>query len=148
MSDRPRVRVAALIIRDDSLLLVRHEKDGQTYWLLPGGGVDYGESLAAALVREVAEETGFRVRVGRLLFVSDSIPPDLHRHMIQATFEAEIEGGAIRLGDDPRLAECVFVQFADLPNIVLYPNMKHALMSWVDDGVGVPASYLGNLWES
>lgn len=51
----PRVRVAAIIEQDGSVLMVRHEKGADTYWLLPGGGVDFGESLVTALERELRE---------------------------------------------------------------------------------------------
>ena len=40
-----RVRVAVLIRKGDQVLLVEHQKNGHKYWLLPGGGVEYGESL-------------------------------------------------------------------------------------------------------
>lgn len=148
MNSSPRVRVAAVLVRDGALLLVRHLKDDQTYWLLPGGGVDYGERLDEALVREVLEETGLTIRVDRVLFLSDSIPADRHRHMIQVTFSAEIVGGKVVLGNDPRVVECKFVNFSELSSITLYPNMKDALMEWVDHDVGASAPYLGNLWES
>ena len=148
MNGQPRVRVAAAIVQDGSLLLVRHQKDGQTYWLLPGGGVDYGERLDEALIREVHEETGLTIRVDRVLFLSDSIPPDRHRHMVQVTFAAEVTGGTMVLGNDPRLAECRFVPFADLPTIILYPNMKDALITLVARDVGASVPYLGNLWEN
>ena len=50
----PRIRVSAILRRDSRLLLVRHEKQGREYWLLPGGGVGGGETLVAALKRELA----------------------------------------------------------------------------------------------
>ena len=51
----PRIRVSALLEWRDRILLCRHEKPGKEYWLLPGGGVDAGESLTDALHRELAE---------------------------------------------------------------------------------------------
>ena len=54
----PRVRVAALIRWQERVLLCRQEKPGKEYWLLPGGGVDGGETLDEALRRELGEELG------------------------------------------------------------------------------------------
>ena len=55
MSD-PRIRVSALLQRGGKILLCRHEKAGREHWLLPGGGVNGGETLVSALRRELAEE--------------------------------------------------------------------------------------------
>ncbi|MFA6239725.1 MAG: NUDIX domain-containing protein, partial [Candidatus Hydrogenedentales bacterium] len=64
VSERPpRVRVAAIIVEDGKLLMVRHVKGQESYWLLPGGGVDYGESLVEALERELVEEASVGIRV-------------------------------------------------------------------------------------
>ena len=49
---RPRVRVAGILIEDDRILLIEHTKNDKKYWLVPGGGVDWGESAAEALARE------------------------------------------------------------------------------------------------
>lgn len=57
---------------DDRLLLVKHkDADGQPYdtWALPGGGIDEGEGITAALTREMIEETGITPQIDRLLFV-------------------------------------------------------------------------------
>ena len=45
---RPRVRVAGILIEDDRILLIEHTKNNRKYWLVPGGGVDWGESAAEA----------------------------------------------------------------------------------------------------
>ena len=59
--------VSALVFRDGELLLMRRSDNG--HWSLPGGFVEMGESVAAAARREVAEETGFQVELGRLVGV-------------------------------------------------------------------------------
>ena len=58
MGAEPRIRVSAILRWHDRVLLCRHEKPGKEYWLLPGGGVNSGESLVDALHRELGEEIG------------------------------------------------------------------------------------------
>lgn len=55
-----REAVRAVIIKDDKIALVKSEKEG--YYKFPGGGIELGESHKEALVREVREETGLRVK--------------------------------------------------------------------------------------
>lgn len=67
------LRLAAYAVcrRQDRVLLARWvSADGaRRHWTLPAGGVEHGEDPSDAVVREVAEETGYRVRVERLLGV-------------------------------------------------------------------------------
>jgi ADP-ribose pyrophosphatase YjhB (NUDIX family) len=65
----PKVDVRALVRREGRVLLVREVADGR--WSLPGGWADVGSSPAAMVEREVAEESGFRVRARRLLALWD-----------------------------------------------------------------------------
>jgi 8-oxo-dGTP diphosphatase len=64
-----RPSVYAVIVQGDSVLLVPQRGRGYD---LPGGGVEFGESLNEAVAREVAEETGFDISVGALLGVRES----------------------------------------------------------------------------
>ena len=65
----------AVIIRDNALLVNRgtNARDGATYFALPGGHVDPGESCVQALQREIQEELEATIEVGALVFVAESV---------------------------------------------------------------------------
>ena len=67
-----RIRVAGILCEKEKILLVSHKKKDNIYWLLPGGGVDYGESLDEALKREFSEELNIDIDVHDLILVNDS----------------------------------------------------------------------------
>ena len=61
---RPQLAVSAVIFRDGKVLLVRRARlPGKGFYSLPGGRVEFGESLHAALAREVDEETGLKIDI-------------------------------------------------------------------------------------
>jgi len=68
-----RIGAYAVVLRDGSLLLTRISEHGYPagWWALPGGGIDQGEAPAAALIRELHEETGLTPNVVRLIDVHD-----------------------------------------------------------------------------
>lgn len=101
---RVRVRACGICIRDERILMVRHQLYGadEPFWSPPGGGVQLGEPTTLALVREIAEETGLKAEVGRLLFVNEHI--QLPLHAIELFFEVLQFQGDITTGIDPELA--------------------------------------------
>ena len=87
--------------RRGRLLLVR--RGGPPFkgkWALPGGFCDVGETTQECCAREVAEETGVRVRVGRLLGVYSDPKRDPRGHTVSVLYEARPVRGAARGGDD------------------------------------------------
>lgn len=64
-----RNRAAAIILRNRTLLVMRRQKPGRDYYILPGGGVKLDETFPEACIREVKEETGFDVLGLRLVYI-------------------------------------------------------------------------------
>jgi len=146
-SERPRVRVAALIVLDGRVVLVRHRAGSSTYHLLPGGGVDYRETLEHAVIREVLEETGLEVSLGPLLFASDTIDPGGSRHVINLTFVATVVGGDITDSPEDERVEAVdLVAPSALSALDLRPPMADAIQS-VLRGEFTESGYLGSLFS-
>lgn len=65
------MRAQVVLLQDDRILLARHKCGDRSYWVLPGGAVEEGETPEEAAVRELREETALEIRVERLLFVDE-----------------------------------------------------------------------------
>ncbi|MGI4792135.1 MAG: NUDIX domain-containing protein [Janthinobacterium lividum] len=103
----PRPRACGALIHNDTILLVRHVEPTRSYWTLPGGGLEAGETPAEAAVREVMEETGVAVEAVRLLWEGSYG----HGHrtspeycFLVAPAEKDEERQSISLGHDPEEA--------------------------------------------
>jgi 8-oxo-dGTP diphosphatase len=144
-----RIRVGVLIWRDGEVLLVRHEKGGRSYWLVPGGGVDAGETMVAAGARELLEETGYSVDVGRLLIVCEAIDPKpAGRHIVNAVYAATIRGGTLTVGvDDKSLRDARWHPLEALETLEMYPPIGAELLACCrEEGTGA-VRVLGNTWR-
>jgi ADP-ribose pyrophosphatase YjhB (NUDIX family) len=145
-----RIRVGGVYVKDDCLLLVRHQKEGRSYWLLPGGGVESGETMPQALEREALEECGVVTRTKQLLFVSEAISASDGRHLVNMTFFGEIlEGEPYLCEPDGRIVEVAYVDKAKLrDSFTLFPDFINPLLAVWDSGFSLPPQYLGNLWRN
>ena len=115
--ERPVVGVGAVIVDDGKVVLIRRRYEplkGQ--WSLPGGGVEIGETLEAAVVREMLEETGLQVAVGPVVEVFDRIMRDeqerVRYHYVLVDYLCWPVAGELRAGSDVDAA--ILVEPADL----------------------------------
>ena len=121
--DAPRAGVGAVVLEGDRVVLVRRgAPPSQGKWSIPGGLVDLGERLEEAVIREVEEECGLRVRLLGLCGVLDRIvlaerpgraaAATVRYHYVLIDYVAVPTGGDLRAGSDA--AEAHWVPIAEL----------------------------------
>ena len=98
----PQLAVSAVIVRDGKVLLVRRARSpGKGFYSLPGGRVEFGESLHAALHREVDEETGLRIEIEGLAGWREVLPAaGGGGHYLIMSFAARWHSGEPVLNDE------------------------------------------------
>jgi len=132
--EAPLVAVAAAVLDDDRLLLVRRAGEpGRGKWSIPGGVVRLGERLREAVVREVLEETGLLVEVLDLLDVVEVIKRDeegrVKFHYVIVDYVARPLSGQLRAASDALEARWVKLDKAlslDITNALRRLLEKHA----------------------
>jgi ADP-ribose pyrophosphatase YjhB (NUDIX family) len=139
---RIELRVAGLLARDGRVLLVNHVKHRRSYWVLPGGHVEKGESLAEAVVREMDEELALAVRVGPLVLIHDFITEA--RHVVNHVFLVSCADAAMKLTPSKTLKDARWVSLEELDAIDLLPPIAGQVRSIVANPPGETV-YLGRM---
>jgi len=138
-----RISTDVLIVEDDEVLLVKHSDGEDSWWSPPGGGLEDGESLQDAAIREVKEEAGIDVELGDIVYLRQfSFGGDTNN--LTVCFKGEKVGGeesvrrARELGEDEVRDGAWFSQ-EDLQGVKTYPDMLHDQF-WEDVGDGFPVT--------
>jgi 8-oxo-dGTP diphosphatase len=124
------VRCVGAVVRDAGgrLLVVRRGRPPEAgRWSLPGGRVEPGESDAAAVARELREETGLLVTVGDLVGRVERAGPHGQVYDIH-DYAAEVAGGRLNAGDDA--ADVRWVTAAELRALPTSSGLVEALADW------------------
>jgi mutator protein MutT len=97
----PKIRATGVLVEDGCILLLEQgvKDSGGREWSLPGGTLEVGETLEECVIREIKEETGLTVVVGKLLYVCDRIAPK--RHAVHVTFAVKRLSGELKAGTEP-----------------------------------------------
>ena len=146
----PRIRVSAILLWRGRVLLCRQEKPGKQYWLLPGGGVEAGETLTEALRRELREELAIEASgqfEGPVAIVESISPRDTYatKHVVHMIFATDLSHRSLEDVEtkDASVRGARLFSVEELQEIVVHPPIKRFLARWQP---GDPAVYLGSLW--
>lgn len=133
-SHQLRVRVSGICEIDSKIVMVHHKGIGPkgSFWAPPGGGLEYGEPVKAALIREFKEETGLDVEVEDFLFVNEFLSPPLHA--IELFFRVRPLSRQVTTGTDPEFNEnnqiITNIQLLSFKEIKNYPpDEVHSLFN-------------------
>ena len=137
-----RIRCTALIIENNSVLLVEYDDNG-IHYNLPGGGLEPGETIIEGVAREVFEETTAEVEVGPLALIYE-FPPHKQsgdydedaKHGLHLIFECTLKNGSIpKLPEypDPNQTAVKWIPIEELDSILLLPNIKQQIKDYINN---------------
>jgi len=128
--NRLRIRVCGLCWDQDKLLVANHRMHTtENFWAPVGGGVEFGESVLTALVREFKEEANITIQPGNFLFGCEYLKAPFHA--IELFFDVAYKSGNIALGGDPEspqnqiLKDLRYLDFMEL--MALDPDERHGI---------------------
>lgn len=111
---KPSVTADAIITRDHEMVLIKRGKEPfKGSYALPGGFLNYGETLEKCVVREALEETGLRTEIRELVGVYSAPDRDPRGHFVTAVYHLRPVGGALKAGDDAK--EAAWFHLDNLP---------------------------------
>ena len=125
--DQPVVGIGAVIVGDGKIALIkRGNEPSKGKWTIPGGLVDLGESLEAAVIRETKEETCLDVDNPSLVGVVDNVDLDeagkVKYHYVIIDYLVHVKGGNIQAASDA--AELRWVPFGEVENYNLTASFR------------------------
>ncbi|HKK54257.1 MAG TPA: NUDIX hydrolase [Patescibacteria group bacterium] len=148
-----RIRVAAIVIKNNKILLVKHvhPKTGYEWWVPPGGGIEeIDNSIFDCAKRETFEETNLQIETSKILYIREFYDKDNQKLNIEMftladSFEGELSMKNIAGNgqDEHFIKEIAWLSESELKDIVVYPEIIKDEF-WKDCVVGFSnTKYLG-----
>jgi 8-oxo-dGTP diphosphatase len=152
-----RIRAAAIIVKDDAILLVKHKNpnNGFEWWVPPGGGLEDNESIYDCARRETLEETGLKVELGQILYLREFVETSRARHHFEIFILANSFSGELTLANnspaDPDylyIKDAKFLSKCQMQEVVVFPEILKEQF-WLDYAPGkkLEVQYLGQQIE-
>lgn len=141
------IRCSAVVVRKQSVLLVRRTRGAGEDWVLPGGTPSPGESMAACARREVLEETGLHVDPSKVAFVLEVLGPEGGPRTVDIVFAAsDAAPGYEPEQQEPGLSPA-FVPVDEIGGLDLRPPLAGHIRGMLGRRELLYAPYLANLWR-
>ena len=124
---KPRITSAVIVEHEGKVLLGRRNKTNcEGMWVIPGGGVDWGEKIKDAAIREIKEETGMDVEIVKQLGHQEVINTPGNYHAIVFFHLAKSNDPTIKASDD--LSEAKFFTLNEIKELNTVKSVKDALV--------------------
>ncbi|MDM5317288.1 NUDIX hydrolase [Fictibacillus sp. b24] len=133
-----RVDVTYVLLFDETgekVLLVKNKGKGASYYTLPGGAVEPGETLEEGAKREVREETGLEVELQGIFSVNEAFFEDRGHHAIFFVFKGNIIGGEIGISFPEEIEE---ITWMDAETAEQYVHLRSDVKGLIKNATSVP----------
>lgn len=123
---KPRITAAVLVIKDNKFLLAERNKENYNkYWVIPGGGVKFGEKIEEAAIREIKEETNLDVEIIKSLGHKEVINVPGNYHSIVFFYLAKPKNINLEAKDD--ISQAKFLTIEEIKQLKLAESAQEIL---------------------
>lgn len=125
MAEKIGIRPATIVLKEGKVLLVKSKYQDEEFYLFPGGGLEFGETIEEAAVRETFEETGVKVKIKDLFHVNEYIyAKDWNKRSLSMFFIAKvIEILKPSTTDGGKIKQVEWIKLSDLNNYNIKPKI-------------------------
>ena len=128
-----KVAQKALIIKDDSILLVRDPRAEREIWELPGGRLNINENPKDGLAREIFEELGVEVDVHEVVHLEQFLQGSEGKNALMISYRVSFKDLKVNLKpDNKEIAEIRFVPFSEVLKLNLFPEYRRTIEIYVN----------------